>query len=87
MTVGELIDKLKNEDPNLLVVTDGHCDGFSEDVRVAVVYLTRDGHGEQGLSSLWGQHARPYMDATKRQKGWNMTAVLVGEGAHIEAGW
>ena len=86
MTVAELIEKLKLHEPNATVVTDGYEEGFAEDVRVLDVFLKRNGHGAKD-GGVYGRHLRPWGNAEKPEKDWDMKAVCVGQGRHLIAGW
>lgn len=85
MLVADVIKALQRKDPAAVVVVDGYEEGFADDIEVCDVYLERNLHGEK--DGLYGKHGRPYGDATKPEKGWNMKAVLIGEGRHLSAGW
>lgn len=85
MTVGDVIKALQEKNPTDLVVVDGYEEGFAEDIRVRDVYLIKNKHGDK--DGLYGKHGRPHYDATKPEKGWDLKAVLIGEGRMLRSGW
>jgi hypothetical protein len=85
MTVKELMAHLGTFPHHMPIVTDGHCDGFAEDVVVVEVYLKRDGHRDNDRG-IYGRHERVSDDATTPDGDWNMKALCIGKGAHIHSG-